>query len=142
LIYEDVSDNKGKPYEISRLKLNGKSLYGRPDLVLRNKTTKDIMIVEIKHSRLPDENIPLDGWLNLQAQLWCYAFIDEWKDAPNIYLIGNIIQNKFGTIVESGIYPRWKIRKNGKLNMESNSVKILHEKCLKLFQIYGGEFEG
>jgi UDP-N-acetylglucosamine 2-epimerase (non-hydrolysing) len=38
-------------------------------------------IVEIKASH---KDIPANGWPNLRVQLWCYAHIDQWADAPEI----------------------------------------------------------
>jgi hypothetical protein len=75
------------PFKISALKVNGHALFGVPDIVYRNQKTGEVMIVEIKASTAP---VPSGGWPNLRAQLWCYAQIDQWRDAPKITLVGQV----------------------------------------------------
>jgi hypothetical protein len=76
-----------EPFRISALKVDGRALYGVPDIVYRNRKTGEIMIVEIKAS---EAEVPADGWPNLRAQLWCYAQIDDWRDASKITLVSQV----------------------------------------------------
>lgn len=87
LIYRDPLDEKPTPLIISSLTVNGKPLWGAPDVVYRKKTTGEVLIVERKATNRP---IPSNGWPNLRAQLWAYAHIDDWRDAPRIVLVGEV----------------------------------------------------
>lgn len=87
LIYEDPLVDAGHIMTISGLTVNGLPLKGKPDLVFNEKKTGRIMIVERKASNRP---IPSDGWPNLRAQLWAYSKIDDWIDAPEVLLVGEI----------------------------------------------------
>lgn len=79
--------NEGQTFDISELAINGNPLRGKPDLVLREKGTKRILIVEVKTS---EAHLSSDGWPNLRAQLWAYSKIDAWRDADEILLVGEI----------------------------------------------------
>lgn len=79
--------NKESVFKMSALTVKGQPLYGVPDIVYQNQKTGEIRIVEIKASY---KDIPADGWPNLRAQLWCYAHIDQWVDAPKITLVGQV----------------------------------------------------
>jgi hypothetical protein len=84
LAYRDPLTEKPTPLEISALRVNGSSLWGAPDLVFRHCTTREIVVIERKAS---DREIPLNGWPNAKAQLWAYAQIDQWRDAPRKSLV-------------------------------------------------------
>jgi hypothetical protein len=49
-------------------------MFGKPDLVFREKRSGRILIVEIKAT---EADIYADGWPNLRAQLWAYSKIDQ-----------------------------------------------------------------
>lgn len=86
-LYHDPLDVKPTGQRISALTLNGAPLWGAPDYVLRHKRTGEVVIIERKASECV---IPLDGWPDLRAQLWCYAQIDQWRDAPVIRLVAEV----------------------------------------------------
>jgi hypothetical protein len=104
--------------------------------VLEHRKTGDIMIIERKVTSVPVEQIPALGWPNLKAQLWCYGWIDDWRDAPNILLVGQLwgatptrrgyafCNYKFARLP---IYPVWCYR---------DPEFQLHG--AELFQLYGG----
>ena len=69
------------------LQVDGRAMYGVPDIVYRNRKTGEIMIVEIKAS---NAEVPKDGWPNLWAQLWRYAQIDQWREASKITLVAQV----------------------------------------------------
>jgi hypothetical protein len=129
LEFADPLDGTTTAFRISSLTLKGQPLYGRPDLVFRN-SDGDIAIVERKVTRA---KVPPQGWPNLKAQLWCYSWIDRWKDAREIYLIGEIWEWIRGTTCAMSPidYPRWK-----------RSDNKFHQECAELFRIYGGQFKG
>lgn len=82
-----MSNGDSKIYEISQLTINGKRLRGKPDLVFREKRTRRVLIVEVKAS---EADIPSNGWPNLRAQLWAYAKIDAFQDAPEISAVAEV----------------------------------------------------
>lgn len=138
VIFVDTRQEPYRLFQASRLCVNGQPLRCVPDVVLQNKLTKDVLIIERKATSVPEEKIPAMGWANLKAQLWCYSWIDDWIDAPNVYLIGQIWKmpeyiNLFGYRELSGfwrlnIYPRW----------QRNDPHFLAS-CQALFLLYGGE---
>ena len=107
------------PFRISSLQVNGRAMYGVPDIVYRNAKTGEVMIVEIKAT---DANLPQDGWPNLRAQLWCYAQIDDWRNAPKITLIGQVWSPGGSTLRRT-------------FNWLSDSEKLDNE-CSRLFDRY------
>ena len=107
------------PFRISSLKVNGRAMYGVPDIVYKNKNTGEIMIVEIKAT---DANLPQDGWPNLRTQLWCYAKIDRWADAPKIRLVGQVWSPGGTTLRRT-------------FNWCSDSEKF-NQECTRLFECY------
>lgn len=94
LIFEDPLDGSRPAKAISSLEIDGRSMFGMPDYVFKEKATGRILILEIKTTRY---SIPSDGWPNLRAQLWCYSRIDEWQDAPEILLRSTIIDRAGNT---------------------------------------------
>ena len=87
LIYQDPLDRLPEAKRISALVVDGKPMWGAPDLVFRNRASGAITIVERKAS---NRDIPRDGWPNLRAQLWAYAHIDDWAGVENINLVGEV----------------------------------------------------
>ena len=87
LIYADPLEGLPKPLRLSALQVNGKPMWGAPDLVFRRKYDGAVLIVERKAS---NRAIPCDGWPNLRAQLWAYAHIDDSVDASEIILVGEV----------------------------------------------------
>lgn len=72
---------------ISDLPVAGEALRVSPDLVYRNRLTSEIIIVEIKHSRMA---IPSNLWPNIWGQLWCYAQLPQVRVAPRVTVIGEV----------------------------------------------------
>ena len=87
LLYADPLENLPEPWRISALQVNGKPIWGAPDLIFRRKYDGAVLIVERKAS---NRDIPCDGWPNLRAQLWSYAHIDDLVDASEIILVGEV----------------------------------------------------
>jgi hypothetical protein len=87
--YEDP-----KPLLASNLLVGEVPLRGKPDVVLRNRHDRTVLIIERKTTRLQDQDIPEDGWANVEAQLWCYSWIDEYLDAPEVLLLGQLWRNR------------------------------------------------
>jgi len=74
-------------FTVGDLKLAGEALRVLPDLIYRNSQTGEIIIVEIKHSRMP---IPANLWPNIWGQLWCYAQLEQVRKAPRVTVIGEV----------------------------------------------------
>ena len=141
--YEHISSDKSQPaYRISSLRIDGKPLYGKPDIVLKNIKTNDRIIIEVKNTFVPDWKLISDKykWLNIQCQLWAYSLIDMFKDSSNLYLLGDIWITKGNKLMHHKEPLHWRIRKEGKINVEEKQIRILHEKCKDIFEnIYGGK---
>jgi hypothetical protein len=87
LIFNGMCDSSDYAYRISALTIHGRPIFGKPDLVFQERSTKRILIIEIKIS---EAAIPDGGWPNLRAQLWAYSKIDVWADTPDMLLIGEV----------------------------------------------------
>lgn len=74
-------------FAIDDLRIAGEALRVLPDLVYRNQRTGEILIVEIKHSRMA---IPSNLWPNIWGQLWCYAQLEQVRRAPRVTVVGEI----------------------------------------------------
>lgn len=72
---------------IGDLAIGGEALRVLPDLMYRNRLTGEIIIVEIKHSRMA---IPSNLWPNVWGQLWCYAQLEQVRTAPRVTVIGEV----------------------------------------------------
>lgn len=89
LIYNGMGDRTFPALEIPSLSVAGQSLVGSPDLVFREIRTGRILIVEIKTTNL---RIPTGGWPDVRAQLWAYAHIPEFSQAPEVLLRASFYQ--------------------------------------------------
>ena len=88
-----LKHDKGTQYfEIDHLRVDGDPLRASPDLIYKNDRESEIIIVEIKHSKLP---ITTNLWPNVWAQLWCYAQLDVARDAKQIAVIGEVWGEKW-----------------------------------------------
>jgi len=127
----DPVDNFTPPFLASALTINGEPLRCIPDVVLRNRQTGNVIIIERKTTRVLPENVPSKGWPNLRAQLWCYRWIDKWKDAPRIFLVGDIWHDH----PQDGLSKRNRTQRNC-----DGTNKELHKQMNLLFEAYGGRF--
>jgi len=124
-----VTDND-RIYQISSLVIDGQPISAKPDVVLQNDASGEVLIIERKSTPLLHKYIPRNGWPNLLAELWCYSHIDDWFDAPEVYLASQILrENEFRPPYPhpAEFCPRW-----------GRSDRALDEYCLGLFQAYGG----
>lgn len=93
----DESTRRAMAKPIPALQIRGKPMWGLPDLVYRHLPSGQLVIVEIKTS---DKDIPLGGWPDLRAQLWCYSQISDpaWESASSIRLVAEVWNKKQGKI--------------------------------------------
>jgi hypothetical protein len=87
---DDNASPSAEPFTCSRIRLRGLPVRARPDVVFRHRVSGAVLVIERKFTLLEVDRIPGNGWPNLQAQLWCYGWIDAWRDAPEVYLTGQI----------------------------------------------------
>ena len=88
------------------------------------------MIIERKTTWLHNKFLPENGWANVQAQLWAYSWMDEWKEAESVTLVGELYLRKG--------------RKNALIRYTDpyfwQKGDPTHEKaCSEWFKKYGGE---
>jgi hypothetical protein len=125
LLDADPLDGSSPALRMSSLTLNGKPLFGIPDIVFRRKSTGEIVIVERKvTSAHPRE------WPNLKVQLWCYSRIDKWKNTPIIRMIGSIH------------HPRYELKHSTPVGPWLRGEQPFEDECRQLFEIFGGEVLG
>ncbi|WCM29172.1 ribonuclease E inhibitor RraB [Sphingomonas sp. QA11] len=74
-------------FKIADLNVAGEALRVLPDLIYRSRRTGEIIIVEIKHSRMA---IPSNLWPNIWGQLWCYAQLEQIREAPRVTVVGEV----------------------------------------------------
>jgi hypothetical protein len=87
---EHNDEEPQRVFKASSLTVGGVAVRCVPDVVLENTRTNEILIIERKTTRAQTDAIPANGWPRLEAQLWCYAWIDDWLSAPEVYLLGQI----------------------------------------------------
>ena len=119
---------------VDDLKVAGEALRVFPDLVYRNQRTGEIIIVEIKHSRM---EIPSNLWPNIWGQLWCYAQLDQVRKAPRVTVIGEVWGDAWtrGTRKISGshlVCLRASVRRNPR-------TPVYDQFFRELFDIYRGD---
>lgn len=131
-VIRDESDNS--PENIlysSALKINNKPISCQPDLVLEHVNKNKIIIIERKSTTIPANRVSSTGWPNIEAQLWCYSWIDDWSKYSEIFLIGQIWTiadgRKKPIMIDDHFF--WK-----------KSDQAHHQRCKDWFEIYGGQF--
>jgi hypothetical protein len=131
IIEHTESDGRnGKFFYANSLLIDDKPMRCSPDLILRHKSKNKVLIIERKTTSVPIPKIPIDGWPNVQAQLWSYAWMDCVLDADEVILVGQLwhrMNNR--TIVMCHSHPIWK-----------RDEQEFHNKCTSWFELYGGKF--
>jgi len=92
--YVDPHDDAAPSFSASKLRVANIPLQGRPDVVLRHKFDGTVLIIERKTTRRHPQDIPTEGWPNVEAQLWCYSWIDEYVDATEVLMFGQLWQDR------------------------------------------------
>jgi len=130
LYFADNQESPRKTFKASRLNYEGVPLRCIPDLVLIEDRTGEVMIIERKTTFIAEPEIPRDGWPNVEAQLWCYSWIDEFLGSPKIHLVGQLwTKARYGGVSLCHRHPSW-IRGNSD-----------HEtRCGYWFNNYGGRY--
>jgi len=134
VIYKDGGENKGVILKASKLSIDNEPIRCKPDVVLAHNQTGEILIIERKVTRTPDQRIPHGGWPNLQVQLWCYSWIDNWLNAPEVFLAGEIWLKESNDDLD---YIR-----SSRCPKSCRSDKDFNLYCGKYFELYGGKIKG
>lgn len=117
--------------EINHLRINGEPLRASPDLLYHNALHSEVIIVEIKNSRLP---ITTNLWPNLWAQLWCYSQLEIAKSAKKLTVVGEVwAERERRRREEPKIFLRASVRRNPRTPAYDRFFQ-------KLFEIYRGNF--
>lgn len=137
LIYADNPDSQGdqRIFEATRLQFEGNPFRCRPDVVIRDESSGEVIIVERKITGIQEDRLRQNGYANIRAQLWTYSWIDDWLDAPDVVLICDFWQIKtYRNGIKrperiTSVSPKWW-----------RSDQRFHSECLELFEKYGGKF--
>ncbi|MCW5970218.1 MAG: hypothetical protein KIT57_17060 [Blastocatellales bacterium] len=129
MVFADSQGYRGKKFLASRLKVNGQPLTCVPDAVLWHTFKNVVLIIERKTTAQSWKFIPKDGWPNIQAQLWCYSWIDEWATATDVILVGQFWSRRSNGLILGREHPCWR-----------RGSKNFHRQCLEWFERYGGQF--
>ena len=136
LEYADPHDDaaSGRVFCASRLTVAGQAMRCSPDVVFKHRRTGAVLIVERKTTRARGPQVPLAGWPRIAAQLWCYGWIDDWADAPEAYLVGQIWTRRSrgpGHFQVTWAKPRWR-----------RSDAEFHATWCRMFGAFGGRVTG
>lgn len=142
LVYSDPHDGSdGQVFLASILFVDGSPMRCKPDVVFRDTRSGRIVVVERKVTGHQDKFVPPNAWPNIRAQLWCYAWIDDWVDAPDVTLVCQFYQRRVNWnsgcrqdsrnpwILNYLVRPGWRRQDHP-----------FHSECLKYFCEYGGQF--
>jgi hypothetical protein len=129
LVYADSGKETDEIFVASRLVVGNKTLKCRPDGVMWHKDTGEILIIERKITTRFEPQIPKQSWPNIRAQLWCYAWIDDWANAKRITLMDEVWRRNKTT----GEPSPPKVRRFWEASDE------IWQESEKLFLLYGGK---
>lgn len=128
LYFADTKERPDHIFTSSRLSVGGKPLRCIPDVVLTCPSQDSVLIIERKTTFVPENKLPPTGWPNVEAQLWCYSWIDEFRDATEVLLVGQLWYRERGGISLCHRHPAWK-----------RSTNPHERQCSSWFSEYGGE---
>ena len=125
-----------KTFSASKLLLNNKILSCKPDVVLFDKSNNQFIIIERKFTYVPLKFILIPKWSSAQGQLWCYSWIDDFINAKNVILILEL----YKPITNNPFKEEYLLPLETCFSWYRNNEEH-HNKCLKMFQRYGGVFK-
>ena len=136
LYYLGRDDERPSPFRMSRLSIGGAPVKGYPDLVLHNENKNIFIVLERKTTYVNERFLPRKGWPNVEAQLWCYSWIDEFQNAEEVLLVGEVWRR--GAPQKSGkMNPLLKLYKTHWLWKRSD---LEHQRrCSRWWTKYGGD---
>lgn len=125
---------KRKLFTASSLRVDGESVRGHPDVVLRNKRSNSILILERKviHQFEGRSTQLQSGYMNNWCQLWCYAWMDEWLDAETVLMF---VQYRYRDWKQGGFSEPLRY-----VPLRYRRDPSFHAEVLSWFEAYGGQF--
>jgi len=128
LFFADNKETPDRIFTASRLRVDGQPLACIPDVVLVRENRKEVIIIERKTTFVPEIHIPAGGWPNVQVQLWCYSWIDEFLSAEWVALVGQMWTRLRGdTLSLCRRHPAWE-----------RGMQTHEADCEQWFRLYGG----
>jgi hypothetical protein len=128
LWFADSGHNAMSPFLASRLLIDNMPMKCVPDVVLRHAQSNSFLVIERKTTA--KDSVPRNGWPNVEAQLWCYSHIDDFKEASNVLLVSQLWTRIRGGLSLHSYHPSW-LRGNP-----------LHEaRCTYWLTEYGGHVD-
>ncbi|WP_250508121.1 hypothetical protein [Caballeronia sp. GAFFF3] len=121
-----IEDQKPTYFSIGELRVGRQAMRVSPDLVYQNIRNGDVIIVEIKLSRM---KIPTNLWPNIWGQLWCYSHLPLAREASNLTVIGEVWGESTG--FGASVYMRASVRRDPR-------APEFHRFFRVLFEIYCG----
>jgi hypothetical protein len=128
VLFADDTPKPKRIFTASSLVVNERPLCCVPDLVMRHALAGTVLIIERKTTAVPEPFIPKEGWPNVEAQLWCYSMIDDWRDTPDVRLVGQLWWRHRGGLQLCHEHPAWR-----------RSDPNHQARCKCWFQRYGGK---
>jgi hypothetical protein len=132
LHYADDTEQPDRTFLASRLTVAGAPLSCRPDVVLTRFGGTQIIMIERKTTFVPEARIPSAGFPNIEAQLWCYSWIDDFVRASKVTLVGQLWtrSHEYGAISLCRNHAAWRRGESA------------HElRCEAWFRKYGGDVQ-
>jgi hypothetical protein len=127
LVYADNGKDEDESFVASRLVVAGQAVKCRPDGVFRH-SSGEILIIERKITTKFECEIPEQSYPNIRAQLWCYAWIDDWANTPKVTLMDDIWRRNKTTGEPCPPKKRRFWERDNEIWLDSE----------KLFKLYGG----
>lgn len=128
LLFADNGETERQTFRASRLTVEQVPVRCVPDAVLMNSSTNTILIIERKTTNVPKPSIPENGWPNVEAQLWCYSHIDDWRGVREVLLVGQLWHRFRGGVQLCHTHPSWK-----------RDDPAHENRCRIWFERYGGQ---
>lgn len=132
LVHNGLQASHGKElgfFAIDHLRVRGEPMRVLPDLVYVQERTGNMIIVEIKHSRM---SIPSNLWPNVWGQLWCYSQMEQARKAPNLTVIGEVWGDAWTRSGDRLVCLRASVRRDPRVSAYDRFFRAL-------FDIYRGD---
>jgi hypothetical protein len=127
LFFADNQSRSNRPFIASRLKVDGVPVRCIPDVVVHRPIDSTFIIIERKTTTVPEPFIPAQGWPNVEAQLWCYSWMDDFRSAARVILVSQIWQRTRGGLSLCHEHAYWQ-----------RGSDVHEKRCEAWFRRYGG----
>lgn len=129
LLYDGTSTSDMEVKSIDSLLIGTKPLRARPDLVLKDGKSGDLLIIELKTWQ-GGSTRPTFEWPNVKAQLWCYGLIEWPESSANVYLQAYVWLTWNDELTKNHFaFAPWR-----------SDDPRRHRESLELFEAFGGRY--